>query len=407
MSLLINALQKAEQGRQQPLEKAEAEDLLLDLAPREQVRGNYAASPAQEETEASSQSSLAGEHAAQQQAARFFAARTASTRSEMRISPLMIGLLLLVVVLLIGGAMFWYVNSLSQPEVIVPRPAAALNTTPLNTVAESNAMQPLVAQEQQDGVEEAPVATALVEASEPGAVPAMTERTAQAAVPVARQAVAAPAVPPVFGEPPKQSANSDVAVTRNRSAMTVNQHVLEGYDAFNRGDDIAAQQAYRQALQADVRNIDALLGMAAIAARQSRQQDAIGWYQQVLQVEPRNGMAQAVLLELQGQADPLSSETKIKNLISQQPQAAYLHAALGNHYAEQEQWALAQQSYFQAHHLDAANPEYVFNLAVSLDQLGKSSLALQYYQQTQDLLASGNSTAVNTAQLAARIRQLQ
>lgn len=404
MSLLINALQKAEQGRQQPLEKAEAEDLLLDLAPREPVRGNYSASSAQEETEASSASSQsfpAGEHAAQQQAARLFAARAASTKPEMRISPLMIGLLLLLVVLLIGGGMFWYVNSLSQPEVIVPRPAAALNT------AESNTMQPVVAQEQQDGVEEAPSANAAAEASEPGAVQAMTERTVQAAAPVARQAVAAPAVPPVFGEPPKQPANSNVAVTRNRPAMTVNQHVVEGYDAFNRGDDAAAQQAYRQALQADVRNIDALLGMAAIAARQNRQQDAIGWYQQVLQVEPRNGMAQAALLELQGQADPLSSETKIKNLISQQPQAAYLHAALGTHYAEQGQWALAQQSYFQAHHLDVANPEYAFNLAVSLDQLGKSSLALQYYQQTQALLAGGNSTAVNPAQLAARIRQLQ
>lgn len=401
MSLLINALQKAEQGRQQPLEKAEAEDLLLDLAPREPVRGSYAASPAQDEAEALSQQSPAGEHAAQQQAARIFAARAASARPELRVSPLVIGLLLLLVVLLIGGAMFWYVNSLSQPEVIVPRPAAVLSAAP-----EANAMQPLV-EAQQDGIEDAPAADSAAEASEPGAAQGTTEQTVQAAAPVSRPAVAAPAVPPVFGEPPKQPANSNVAVTRNRPALTVNQHVLEGYDAFSRGDDAAAQQAYRQALQADVRNIDALLGMAAIAARQNRQQDAIGWYQQVLQVEPRNGMAQAALLELQGQADPLSSETKIKNLISQQPQAAYLHAALGNHYAEQGQWALAQQSFFQAYHLDAANPEYAFNLAVSLDQLGKSSLALQYYQQTQALLAGGNSTAVNLAQLAARIRQLQ
>lgn len=401
MSLLINALQKAEQGRQQPLEKAEAEDLLLDLAPREPVHGSYAASSAQEETDVSSQQSLAGEHAAQQQAARLFAARAASARPELRISSLVIGLLLLLVVLLIGGAMLWYVNSLSQPEVIVPRPAAALGAAP-----EANTMQPLV-EVQQDGIEDAPIADSAAEASEPGAAQDTTEQTVQAAAPVSRPAVAAPAVPPVFGEPPKQTANSNVAVTRNRPAMTVNQHVLEGYDAFNRGDDTAAQQAYRQALQADVRNIDALLGMAAIAARQNRQQDAIGWYQQVQQVEPRNGVAQAALLELQGQADPLSSETKIKNLISQQPQAAYLHAALGNHYAEQGQWALAQQSFFQAHHLDAANPEYAFNLAVSLDQLGKSSLALQYYQQTQALLAGGNSTAVNPAQLAARIRQLQ
>ncbi|MFL9611389.1 hypothetical protein ACKF11_15025 [Methylobacillus sp. Pita2] len=393
MSLLISALQKAEQAKQQPLEKAEIEEFLLDIAPAEPVHGGEASQPS---AAAAASVPPVMEPAAQQRAAaQLLAARSGAAKRESLLSPFTQGLLLLLLVLLVGGGVFWYVSSLTQPEVIVPKPVV-LNTAPDGSQQEQNIPEEAAAEPEV--------------AEEPNNAPAQVEAIVSPA-PVATSSRAntmqQQALPQVFGEPPKEPANSHVLVTRNRPAVTVNQHVLDAYQAFNRGDDAAAQQAYRQALQADVRNIDALLGMAAIAARQGRQQDAVGWYQQVLQVEPRNGMAQAALLDLQGQADPLNSETRLKNLISQQPEAAYLHAALGNHYADQGQWPLAQQSYFQAHHLDAANPEYVFNLAVSLDQLGKSSLALQYYQQAQALLAGKDSPSVNQAQLAARIRQLQ
>jgi len=55
--------------------------------------------------------------------------------------------------------------------------------------------------------------------------------------------------------------------------------LMAAYQAFTRGEDVAAQQQYRQVLQRDVHNVDALLGMAAIAQRQGRNADAAGWYQ--------------------------------------------------------------------------------------------------------------------------------
>lgn len=395
MSLLISALQKAEQAKQQPLEKAEIEEFLLDIAPAEPAHGGDASQP----SAATAGVAPVIESAAQQRAAaQLLSVKSGLVKRESLVSPFTQGIFLLLLVLLVGGCVFWYVSSLTQPEVIVPRPVV------LNTAQDARV--------QEQGMPEE--AATKPEGTDGADTPPAQMKTIGSPAPVASAPIAsvnvqqqAQALPKVFGEPPKEPVNDRILVTRNHPAVTVNQHVLDAYQAFNRGDDAAAQQAYRQALQADVRNIDALLGMAAIAARQGRQQDAVGWYQQVLQVEPRNGMAQAALLDLQGQADPLSSETRLKNLISQQPEAAYLHAALGDHYADQGQWPLAQQAYFQAHHLDAANPEYVFNLAVSLDQLGKSSLALQYYQQAQALLAGQDSPGVHQAQLAARIRQLQ
>lgn len=396
MSLLISALQKAEQAKQQPLEKAEIEEFLLDIAPAEPVHGGEAT---QSQSSLSPKSSHAAEESIAQQraAAQLLAARSGATKRETLLSPFTQGLLLLLLVLLVGGGVFWYVSSLTQPEVIVPKPVV------LSAVPDANPQPPAnVAQDLADEPEVSEEANVSTSQAKVMAAPITLADSAKPRTNIIQQPL-----PQVFGEVPQVTTNSQVQVTRNRPIATVNQHVLEAYQAFNLGDDAAAQQAYRQALQADVRNVDALLGMAAIAARHGRQQDAVSWYQQVLQVEPRNGIAQAALLDLQGLADPLSSETRLKNLIAQQPEAAYLHAALGHHYAEQGQWPLAQQSYFQAHHLDAANPEYAFNLAVSLDQLGKSSLALQYYQQAQALLAGKESPSVNQAQLAARIRQLQ
>ena len=77
----------------------------------------------------------------------------------------------------------------------------------------------------------------------------------------------------------------------NNPPPAINPDLAAGYRAFQAGDDAAAQAAYRKVLQADVRSVDALLGMAAIAMRQERNNDAMGWYGKVLEIEPRNSYA--------------------------------------------------------------------------------------------------------------------
>jgi tetratricopeptide (TPR) repeat protein len=193
--------------------------------------------------------------------------------------------------------------------------------------------------------------------------------------------------------------------------------LLAAYQAFSRGDDAAAQKQYRQVLQADVRNIDALLGMAAIALRQGRYADANGWYQKVLEIEPRNSTALSALANAQigndatgsnaAGSDFAATESRIKNLLAQQPEAANLHAALGNVYAAQNQWPLAQAAYFDASRFAPNSADYAFNLAVSLDQLGKSELALAQYQRALSLLNNSGASNLDRTQLEARIQALQ
>jgi len=189
--------------------------------------------------------------------------------------------------------------------------------------------------------------------------------------------------------------------------------LLAAYQAYTRGEDANALRQYRLVLQRDVRNVDALLGMAAIAQRQGRDADAQGWYQKVLEIEPRNSVAQTAIITSRPMitdsvnTDFVGAESRIKSMIAQQPEGANLYAALGNLYAEQNQWPSAQDAYFNASRLASNNADYAFNLAISLDQMGKYSLALKQYQRALDLLNKVGGTSPDRAQLVARIRELQ
>ena len=99
----------------------------------------------------------------------------------------------------------------------------------------------------------------------------------------------------------------------------------------------------------------------------------------------RHGAAQAGLLALQDNVDPVASESRVKESLTRTPHDANLHFALGNLYAEQARWAEAQQSYFEAYRLDNSSPDYAFNLAVSLDRLAQSRPALEFYRRAEEL----------------------
>jgi tetratricopeptide (TPR) repeat protein len=206
------------------------------------------------------------------------------------------------------------------------------------------------------------------------------------------------------------SDSASITVTKTKSEISGNPTLMSAYEAYNAGNDTEAQKLYKQVLQHDVRNVDALLGLGAIASRQGRIADANGWYGKVLEVDPRNNLAQTALLDNQLQADQSQvnaqdSESRLKSMLAKHPEDVNLHVALGNLYAEQNQWPAAQQAYFDAYRLHES-ADNAFNLAVSLDQMGKSKLALPYYQRALEL-AQSSPNSIDKAALEARIAAIQ
>ncbi|HEY8119656.1 MAG TPA: hypothetical protein VIE91_10495 [Methylophilaceae bacterium] len=412
MSLLIKALEKAEQGKGSSEKAAAAGDLSLELTPIGNDVGQNNEAGVTQQTHVSGNERQAEDkrQVSQQAAATMFAAKSGQANSSGSKKTLVVAGVSLLVLLLIGMQFYSYLQSLKQPELVIARPALPTPNKPVETVPAPNP----VASSPAELKTAVPATPTTAEPSDTAAV-SKSEKSDKALADTKQDIDEEPAAPRrsrsvksqqlAFGEPVASS--EAVKITRNNPSVGVNPSLLAAYQAFNAGNDVQAQGYYRQVLQSDVRNVDALLGMAAIASRQGRNNDAAGWYSKVLEVEPRNSIAQAALISASSQVDPIGSETRIKNLLTQQPDAAYLYAALGGLYSDQSRWAEAQQAYFQAYHFDASNAEYAFNLAISLDQLGKKALALQYYKQTLDLVTKSGAAGIDRGQLESRITQLQ
>ncbi len=146
--------------------------------------------------------------------------------------------------------------------------------------------------------------------------------------------------------------------------------------------------------------------MAAIDVRARNFDTAEARYLRLLELDPRDASAQAGLMSLRGQIDPVQSESRLKTLIAGNPDSPYLYFALGNQYAQQSRWPDAQAAYFKAYSAESDNADFAFNVAVSLDQMRKSGLALEYYRRAIALSAD-RPAGFDRAQAAARVRQLE
>lgn len=182
--------------------------------------------------------------------------------------------------------------------------------------------------------------------------------------------------------------------------------VAEGYRLLQAGNLSAAKAAYAEVLKGDPRNADALHGVAAIALRQGRADDAEAAYLRILEANPADPTAQAAMVGLSSQGDPVAGESRMKSLLAAQGDLAVVNFALGNLYARQQRWNDAQQAYFKAVTADANNPDYLFNLAISLDQLRQPKLAAQYYGQALSA-AEGRAAAFDRSLATRRMRELQ
>lgn len=163
------------------------------------------------------------------------------------------------------------------------------------------------------------------------------------------------------------------------SQATPNPLLVRAFDALHADQLAAAEVDYASVLAVEPHNTDALLGMAAIALRRGRTAAAETMFRRAIEADPMNVVAQAGLLGAQPLAHAADVESQLKGFIAAQPDEHPLRFALGNVFAASERWQEAQQEYFHAHAGDPQQPDYLFNLAVSLDRLHQHQLAADYY----------------------------
>ena len=180
------------------------------------------------------------------------------------------------------------------------------------------------------------------------------------------------------------------SINKTQKLDPVNSLLSQGWQAYVDQDYEKSSISYQQVLGREPDNRDALLGVAAIAVKQGDHETARYRYAQILKLDPRDQVAASAIANLNPANSDAREEVRIKRRLMQQPEAAHLHFALGNIYAQQGAWQKAQSEYFSAWQVESENADYNYNLAVSLDQIGKQHEASRFYNNCLDLVNQQN-----------------
>ena len=419
MSLLMKALEKAAQARDKsPAAPAPFSLEIVDIKPAVSVQAEAAPASASLYTPPAANSGVApaNESNAQTRAAAVLTATAtpaagSSALAKLAARPVVLIDALAGLAMLSYGA-YVYVQ-IAHPSLLIKSPprtqpvpvATAPATTPVpapTTAQPAEAPTGMVTMQSVLSGRNVPPDAASTQP--PAATPPTTSSTLTGALPAVKSA-ATPAAPPASATSPA-ALPARVAIRQGDAATPrINAAVNDAYSALQAGQFDSARQLYQQALRGDPKNIDAHLGLAAIAQHHNRPEDAQQHFLSILDVEPRHALAQAGLISLISRADLQAAETRLKQLIARDPSAP-LYFNLGNVHAEQGQWSQAQQAYFQAHTLDSRNPDYAYNLAVGLEHLGQHKIALDYYRKALQLAAEKGAANFDTTRIQARIAQL-
>jgi tetratricopeptide (TPR) repeat protein len=89
---------------------------------------------------------------------------------------------------------------------------------------------------------------------------------------------------------------------------------------------------------------------------------------------------------------PRETETQLKLMIRDEPDSPYLNFALANAYGAQNRWQEAQGYYFKALQHNPDDPNYAYNLAVSLEHISQPRAAISYYRRALENYNKGLAT---------------
>ena len=325
------------------------------------------------EAEGASAAASTGNATDARAATRILAASEARRAAQRRRA--LLGMIGLGAVLVFSIAGYYYYAQLAQPQnhMSLPRVSQAEVITPLDIRAAASS----------ESVEILPVAEEFV----PTAA-ADESRSLQETMPHEVRSVRHEHSVQVQDAGVLPVATPAIQISRNSRPDKLNSGLLSAYENFKAGRWALAEQGYREILAREPDNRDARLGLAALAETNGDLDAARAYYRDVLRRDPRDAVAFSALAELET-ARGSDSESELKLRLREQPRSAQLHFALGNLYAAQLRWPLAQQAYFEAHRLASDHPEYAFNLAVSLEHIGQPQLALNYYRRALVLAEAG------------------
>lgn len=360
MSLLMDALRQAEANQGDAQTKTEADTPAeLSLAPDPSPSASPITTPRPPLPGSPGNTSSSGSAARtprRDAAQAHAAARTLFEAKQTKTRPLALYLALGGALLLLPGAGYIAWHTLGHRGNI-PVPQALPSPIPMQPAPPA-----LAASAEGPGIEPASVSSA--------ASPHQETRTD-------------PQPPQPRAAAPRQTSSPAPALRHTPASAppATGQETLDAaYAAYISGDLPLARRLLLQARQQSPLNTDVHLTLGMIALRSAESRLAERHFRDALEIDPGHAHARSQLIWLHAAADPLAAESRLRQLLSEQPESAEALFALGSLLAGQARWREAQQAFFKAHALDGGKPDTLYNLAVSLDHLQQPAQARHYYQ---------------------------
>lgn len=193
-------------------------------------------------------------------------------------------------------------------------------------------------------------------------------------------------------------------IQRSMLRATVDADVMRGYKALGQNQFAQAREAYSQVLANNPTQRDALLGIAYAHQALGNTDQALSTLRRLVELYPRDSDGMSALY-LIGGGDLVVEETRFKQLLERSEHPAAVHYTLGVLYYDQNRFGEAERAFSRAASLSPTQPDYAYNLALALDQLGRNREAARQYVVALNL--ANQTSAIFSRDLArARLRIL-
>ncbi len=305
-----------------------------------------------------------------------------------------------VLALSLGGAYLFLAmpsNSGIQPPATASARSAAVAIPAASTPAAPAESAPGSAQNE----------PAVAPATPPAPAATPTAAIAEKPTPVATAKAPAPKTPAKSAPSQRTKVPAPTPLLLTKGSGGGTSPLETAYAALLDGRMEVAAEAYRRALAQNGEERDALLGLAYIAHRQGKRDDARVYYERVLRLDPENPVANSGMLAILAEGDPAAAASRARDIAEKNPGSAAAFATLGNILVREGNFADAQQAFFRAAALDPASAFHAYNLAVALDRLHKRDLAANYYARALALGEKPGQQAFPKETARQRLEQLR
>ncbi|MBY0408488.1 MAG: tetratricopeptide repeat protein, partial [Rickettsiales bacterium] len=185
--------------------------------------------------------------------------------------------------------------------------------------------------------------------------------------------------------------------------INVDYELEKAYNALVSGNTEAASSIYRNVLENDANNKNALFGLATIYHRAGQLEKARPLYAQLLTVDPNNRDGLNNFLVLLADEAPEDALTHLERLREANPGFSPIPAQMAVIYTKLGQTDKAIENMTKAIELAPENIAYRYNFAIMLDKQKKYDEAAVLYRQILQAYQRGDKIPGNIQQIQQRL----